>query len=108
MLRNYRAESGGEKEQSVILSPEPENPHDPTAVAIKTFQNETIGYLAHEEAVRYQPTLLELQRRGFVSICSAKFNYPRSKRRIGVFLDLESPILDPSDNSNGLPYGQAG
>ncbi len=93
VLRGLRARSGGEREQSVILSPEPENPHDPNAVAVKTFQNDTIGYLAREEACRHQPTLLELRRRGLVSFCSAKFLWGRGdKQNIGVWLDLEDPM----------------
>ncbi len=92
-LRALRADSASEPNQTVILSPEPENPHDTNAVAVTTFKADTIGYLAREEAARYQPTLLELRRRGLVAICSAKFHWPRDDaRNISVYLDLESPM----------------
>ena len=73
-LRDIRAELEDEDEDQtgIILSPEPENPHDPKAVAVTTYQGVTIGYLSSEEAARYQPTLLELRQRGLTSICGAK------------------------------------
>lgn len=91
-LQELRVSSHGEQEQSVILSPEPENTYDPHAVAVTTFRGETIGYLRREDAPRYQPTLLALRSQGLTSICSARFYWPtQGKPNIGVWLDLEVP-----------------
>ncbi|MEO8682439.1 MAG: hypothetical protein ABI665_25550 [Vicinamibacterales bacterium] len=80
------ADAQGDSELSVILAPEP------GAVAVKTLQDATIGYLGSEDARRYQPMLLELQRRGVVSICGAKlFGGLGEQKTIGVWLDLDEP-----------------
>lgn len=42
----------------VHLVPEPENPNDPNAVAVKTERNATIGYLSRDVAKSYQKRLL--------------------------------------------------
>jgi hypothetical protein len=87
-----RSANDGEDEIGVILAPEPENTFDPKAVAVRTFKNVVLGYLAREEAARYQGTLLELRARGLVAICSGQLRGGRGdKPHIGIWLDVEVP-----------------
>ena len=103
VLRAYRAESGGDNDTSVILVPEPTNPHDANAVAVKTFQNDTVGYVGREEAARYQPTLIVLQQRGLTCVCAAQLRGGTgAKKSIGVWLDLEGPMAVAA--KFGVPY----
>lgn len=91
-LTGLRAGADKSGEVSVILAAEPDNAYDHNAVVVKTFKNDTIGYLAREDAARYQPTLLELNARGLVSICSAKlYGGKGDKPSFGVWLDLDPP-----------------
>jgi hypothetical protein len=94
VLKKCLNESGRERLLDLILVPEPENPSDANAVAILTLGNQLIGYLKREVAPRYQPTLIELQRRGLTTTCSGKLVGGESdKPSIGVWLDLEAPTI---------------
>jgi hypothetical protein len=82
----------GKEPVRVLLYPEPENAHDSNAVAIKTFEGETVGYLTRDDAPRYQQTLLALRERGQVGVCSAQLvGGTDDKPSIGIFLDIEVP-----------------
>lgn len=91
VFRALRAKSD-EREQGVILAPEPDNPYDPNAVAVQTFQGEILGYLKREDAARYQPTLLHLTAEGKTAICAARFQWgTKTKPMSSVWLDVEVP-----------------
>lgn len=69
----------------VHFVPEPENPHDPNAVAVKTERNATIGYLSRDVAKSYQKRLLA---QPVVVTCPARL-VGRGTPNIGVVLDFE-------------------
>lgn len=54
-------------ETTARLVPETDNPHDRHAVAVLVGSTH-VGYLAKDEAVRYQPVLLNLRRSGFEAV----------------------------------------
>jgi len=92
-LRQLQAIAGTDPVR-VLLHPEPENPHDANAVAVKTFEGETLGYLTREDAPRYQQTLLALRERGQTGICSARLvGGDATRPAIGIWLDLEPPTV---------------
>lgn len=53
------------------LVPEPHNPHDQNAVAVRV-QGHLIGYLAKEQAARYAEVLAGLVRNGYVPTTSCQ------------------------------------
>jgi HIRAN domain-containing protein len=57
--------SGGvEDRRRFALVPEPENPHDPNAIAVRLEGGEKIGYLPREEAVRFGRLMDAVAERG--------------------------------------------
>ena len=107
VLRDVRADLIDEDHDTtgVILATEPENANDPEAVAVTTFEGATMGYLAREEAARYQPILLELRQRGMVGVCAAKFVGGKGKKaNIGLWVDVAGP-MDVAETF-GIQYRQ--
>jgi hypothetical protein len=93
-LREVWAEMRPERELSVRLTAEPQNPHDPNAVAIQTFAGITLGHLGREDAARYQQLILQIAERGLVTIAAAKLiGGVAGKRILGVVLDVEGPTI---------------
>ena len=77
---------------SVCLVPEPANPHDPNAIAVKATVGAggvCIGYLPREDAVKYQPPLRALGEVGFVGLCDA--GIVEGPGGYSVFLHLAPP-----------------
>lgn len=77
---------------TAYLVPEPGNPHDPNAVAVKVLVDGggiRIAYLPREDAVRYQPLLKHLTRLGRVGICDA--GIVQGAAGLAVFLYLAQP-----------------
>lgn len=69
-----------------FLIPEPENPHDPNAVAVATPAREKIGYLSRDVARSYHKALLK---QGTLVSCPAELvGGTREKPAIGVVLDF--------------------
>jgi hypothetical protein len=74
----------------VELVPEPDNPHDPNAVAIK-IAGEPVGYLSRDDARRWQPVLLPLAEHGHVARAEAMIagrGAGSGTENLGVFLRL--------------------
>lgn len=87
---------------TAALIPEPRNLHDRNAVRVDV-DGRTVGYLARELAVHYQPPLLDLQRRGHNGVCPAQITGGGRGRSYGIFLHLGSPNrLVPLNSSDGL------
>lgn len=63
--------TGIEFETTAELLPEPKNRHDSHAVAV-VIDRQTVGYLAKEDAFRYQPVLLDLVRSGHAPTVSCR------------------------------------
>jgi hypothetical protein len=88
-------------ETTAILVPEPTNPYDRNAVRI-TLGGRTVGYLSREEAVQYQPQLLDLLQAGRLGSCPA-YVCGGGDRYYGVFLHLGRPgCLLPVNSADGL------
>lgn len=83
--------SSWEREQGLLLLPEPENQHDPRAVRVTTFKLECLGYLPAAVAALYQPVLLKIVAEGVYPIVSGKLVGGTGKKSIGVYLDVAGP-----------------
>ena len=75
-------------EARATLTPEPDNPYDPQAVAVQ-IKNETIGYLARDEHPRWRELIEMLQTRGRLVECEAMI--AGRGGLLGVFLRLPTP-----------------
>jgi hypothetical protein len=73
------------------LRPEPENPHDPDAVAVDAPGHGTIGWLAHGDGAQYLALLRIARDRGLPLRCPAELR-KGTDGAIGVLLDLASPV----------------
>lgn len=62
-----RLTGGADLETTARLVPEPLNPHDPHAVAV-VVEGVLVGYLARDEAVKYQRLLIDLNRSGLDAV----------------------------------------
>jgi hypothetical protein len=85
---------------TAVLVPEPENPYDLNAVRIDVLcdaMSLKVGYLATENAERYQPFLLELEEEGRVGTCPARVCGGGPDRSYGIYLHIAPPesILAP-------------
>jgi hypothetical protein len=80
----------------VVLLPEPNNKHDPRAVAVHAEQGGIIGYLSREDAARYQPMIIAMKKtNGHYPSCMAVLTGGYGeKRSIGVVLDLDVDALE--------------
>lgn len=56
---------------TATLLREPTNKHDRNAVMVR-LDGRTVGYLAREDAIRYQPLLQELEQRGHIAEADAQ------------------------------------
>jgi collagen type III alpha len=104
---------GAEHLHPALLVPEPDNPHDRNAVAVK-IGGQTVGYLPREDAAEYSRVLQRLDAQGFVAQVQARIwasdfndyevdkrgNYMQSTRfGAGVRVDLGEPHLLVPGNS---------
>ncbi len=86
------AAAAGKDPVRVLLNPEPENPYDPNAVAVKNFEGDRLGYLPREVAHRYQMILMALRDRGQTGVCDAQLcGGSDDQPMVGLRLDLDSP-----------------
>jgi hypothetical protein len=84
---------------TVVLFPEPENPHDTNAVRIDVLQRDRslkVGYLSREVAKAYQPILLELRKKGSLGTCPGHVT-GGGQKYYGIYLHLAPPDLLFSD-----------
>jgi hypothetical protein len=80
-------------ETRAALVPQPDNPHDPNAVAIE-IDGRLVGYLAREEAERWQPILQVVADNGALAVCEAMIagrGAESGTSNLGVFLRLPTP-----------------
>lgn len=63
LFPSRRLSGGHDLDKTARLVPEPRNPHDANAVAV-VVDNVLVGYLARDEAAKYQRVLLDLNRAG--------------------------------------------
>lgn len=91
---------------SAVLVPEPTNRHDRNAVRVDV-DGRTVGYLAREVAVQYQPVLNWLATRGDAGWCPARLT-GGGRRRFGVYLHLGDPDrIVPVNTPDGLELLEA-
>ncbi|MCW3038223.1 MAG: hypothetical protein JWM31_128 [Solirubrobacterales bacterium] len=78
----------------VRIAAEPENPHDPRAVALRSASGATLAYLPREDATDYHDVLLALEARHGPLFATARMGGSGGGGRpwrIGVRLDLPGP-----------------
>lgn len=91
---------------TAVLVPEPRNRHDRNAVRVD-IDGRTVGYIAREHAVRYQPLLLDLDKSGRYGECPAHICCG-DDRIYGVWLRISTPDrLLPVNSADGLHLLQA-
>jgi hypothetical protein len=77
---------------TALIVPEPENPHDPNAIAVVAQGLGPIGYFGRRDAVRYRALAQELIRREAVGVCEAFLTGGwDDEASIGVKLEIEGP-----------------
>lgn len=121
-----RLSGGADLDANARLVPEPHNRHDPHAVAV-VVQGVLVGYLARDEAAKYQPLLLDMNRAGLDAIvpCSIHgYEYEdrdydrRGRPLVTVTFEAQArivldewyrcrPINPPPANHALLPVGSA-
>jgi hypothetical protein len=77
----------------VALVPQPDNPHDPNAVAVE-IDGRLVGYLSRDDAVVWQPIVQVVADHGALAVCDAMIagRGPESGTpNLGVFLRLPTP-----------------
>jgi hypothetical protein len=110
---------GTDHDFDALLVPEPQNSHDPNAVAVQ-IEGRTVGYLGREDAARYSSVLLRLAEQGYVAqvgsrIWARDYNDVDIDRRgrlvesvrfgAGITLRLAEPhLIVPSNMPPGEPY----
>jgi HIRAN domain len=75
------------------LVPEPDNPHDPQAIAVHV-DGQTVGYLARDEHPRWRDIVETLAGHGRVAACEAMIagrGAGSETDNLGVFLRLPTP-----------------
>src|SRR5918992_614254 len=95
-LRELAGETAGEEvrvECTAGLATEPDNPHDPNAVAVR-IEARLVGYLPRAEAVAYGPIVRDIEERGRAAAAQAMIagrGAPGGTSNLGVFLRLPAP-----------------
>jgi len=80
-------------ETRATLAPEPDNPHDPGAVAVQ-IGGETVGYLARDEHPRWRDILETLAQHDALAVVDAVIaggGAEAGTSNLGVFLRLPTP-----------------
>jgi hypothetical protein len=94
-LAAYAAEVADEEPDrhwfSAVLVREPDNPHDPEAVAVHAQGGGKLGYLSRSDARRYAQVFKSLEKRGFdAGACPAMLTGGGAKS-FGVVLAISAP-----------------
>jgi hypothetical protein len=77
---------------TALIVPEPDNPHDPNAIAVVADGQGPIGYFARRDALRYKAMAEELIRRNAIGVCEAFLTGGwNDQATIGVRLEIEEP-----------------
>lgn len=126
LFPSRRLSGGYDLDVTARLVPEPHNPHDPNAVAV-VVQRVLVGYLARDEAAKYQRLLIEMNRAGLDAIVPCTIHgyeyeerdYDRRGRElVSVTFEAQArivldewyrcrPVNPPPQNSALLPVGAA-
>ncbi|MEA2424930.1 MAG: hypothetical protein QOH13_1340 [Thermoleophilaceae bacterium] len=80
-------------EKTATLHPEPDNPHDPNAIAVR-IDGDLVGYLSRDENVRWQEIVKQLATHDHVAAAEAMVagRAPGGgTSNLGVFLRLPTP-----------------
>jgi HIRAN domain len=74
--------------------PEPENPHDANAIAVRLEEGGTVGYLSRADAVAYGPLLAQCAARGGTGVSEGVILGGDADRdtAFGVWLHLRGPL----------------
>jgi HIRAN domain len=75
------------------LRPEPENEHDPNAIAVDAESAGQVGYLSRDDALAYTPVFAALRTRGVErATCPAYLvGEEKAEQTLGVMLCLSKP-----------------
>jgi hypothetical protein len=108
--------SGSEHHRTATLMPEPDNPHDPQAVAVH-IDERRVGYLARNDAARYHAAVADIQASGCTPTVDARIwasdytdwddssDTPVTRFGAGVRLALDEPhLLRPVNAAPALPH----
>ncbi len=95
-----------------VLVPEPQNPHDPNAIAVH-IEGSVVGYFARDVAVRYGPGLQSLMSRcgrhvALRGVIVGGGYYPDGPGRLGVWLDHDPRDFGLGTASTSSLSGPAG
>ena len=92
---------------TALLVPEPQNPHDPNAIAVIADGQGPVGYFGRRDAVRYRTMAEELRRREAIGLCEAFLTGGWDDRAtIGVRLEIEGPADTAQQVRAHRPSGQ--
>lgn len=95
---------------SAELIPEPDNPHDSNAVAVR-ISGYTVGYISADEAIDIQPFIAGIVQRGVVPVVDARIwavtrrtqRGPELKSAIRIALPRAIDVF-PQNDPPGVPY----
>jgi hypothetical protein len=77
---------------TALIVPEPDNPHDPNAIAVAAAGHGPIGYFGRRDALRYKAMAEELVRQDAIGACEAFLTGGwNDEATIGVRLEIEGP-----------------
>jgi hypothetical protein len=74
-----------------VLVREPDNPHDPQAIAVHAQHGGLLGYLSREDAERYAQVFKSLEKRGFEAAACPAMLMGGGAKSYGVVLAISSP-----------------
>jgi hypothetical protein len=74
-----------------VLVREPDNPHDPEAIAVHAQGGGLLGYLSREDARRYAQVFRSLEKRGFEAAACPAMLMGGGAKSYGVVLAISAP-----------------
>lgn len=102
-------------EATAMLVREPDNEHDPNAVAVYLAEGEKVAYLSQRDAADYAPPLDELARQDYVGACAAVIvgggrHSDGREGFLGIWLDLAEAdeVLLPAEDSGSRRWRRDG
>jgi HIRAN domain len=94
-LVDYAAEVADDEPERrwfrAVLVREPDNPHDPEAVAVHAQGGGLLGYLKREDARRYAQVFRSLEKRGFEAAACPTMLMGGGAKSYGVVLAISAP-----------------